>query len=103
MLKQGLYQKQQQKLSPLQIQFIKLLQLTTVDFLQRIDLEMIENPALLSNKDADALPSEDPKTETQENEEYEKDSSVDDYLASESFDVKEYVNDEYEPDDIFEE
>ena len=98
MLKQGLYQKQQQKLSPLQIQFIKLLQLTTVDFLQRIDLEMIENPALLSNKDADALPSEDPKTETQENEEYEKDSSVDDYLASESFDVKEYVNDEYEPD-----
>jgi RNA polymerase sigma-54 factor len=98
MLKQGLYQKQQQKLSPLQIQFIKLLQLTTVDFLQRIDLEMIENPALLSNKDTDALPSEDPKTETQENEEYEKDSSVDDYLASESFDVKEYVNDEYEPD-----
>ncbi|MCF8428995.1 MAG: RNA polymerase factor sigma-54 [Bacteroidia bacterium] len=98
MLKQGLYQKQQQKLSPLQIQFIKLLQLTTVDFLQRIDLEMIENPALLSNKDADALPSEDPKSETQENDEYEKDSSVDDYLASESFDVKEYVNDEYEPD-----
>ncbi|MFZ4797137.1 MAG: RNA polymerase factor sigma-54 [Bacteroidia bacterium] len=98
MLKQGLYQKQQQKLSPLQIQFIKLLQLTTVDFLQRVDLEMIENPALLSNKDTDALPSEDPKTETQETEEYEKDSSVDDYLASESFDVKEYVNDEYEPD-----
>lgn len=98
MLKQGLHQKQQQKLSPLQIQFIKLLQLNTVDFLQRIDLEMIENPALLSNKDADAAPSEDPKTETQETEEYEKDSSVDDYLADESFDVKEYVNDEYEPD-----
>lgn len=98
MLKQGLYQKQQQKLSPLQIQFIKLLQLTTVDFLQRVDLEMIENPALLSNKDTDALPSEDPKTETQDTEEYEKDSSVEDYLASESFDVKEYVNDEYEPD-----
>ncbi|MFA9215394.1 MAG: hypothetical protein ACEQSR_16405 [Candidatus Methylacidiphilales bacterium] len=40
MLKQGLYQKQQQKLSPLQIQFIKLLQLNTVDFLQRIDSKM---------------------------------------------------------------
>lgn len=98
MLKQGLYQKQQQKLSPLQIQFIKLLQLNTVDFLQRIDLEMIENPALLSNKDSDAAPSEDPKTETQDTDEYEKDSSVEDYLANESLDVKEYVNDEYEPD-----
>lgn len=98
MLKQGLYQKQQQKLSPLQIQFIKLLQLNTVDFLQRIDLEMIENPALLSNKDSDAAPSEDPKTETQDADEYEKDSSVEDYLANESLDVKEYVNDEYEPD-----
>jgi RNA polymerase sigma-54 factor len=98
MLKQGLYQKQQQKLSPLQIQFIKLLQLNTVDFLQRIDLEMIENPALLNNKDSDASPSEDPKTETQDGDEFEKDSSVEDYLANESFDVKEYVNDEYEPD-----
>ncbi len=98
MLKQGLYQKQQQKLSPLQIQFIKLLQLNTVDFLQRIDLEMIENPALLSNKDTDALPSDDPKTETQDTDDFDKDSSVEDYLASESFDVKEYVNDEYEPD-----
>lgn len=98
MLKQGLYQKQQQKLSPLQIQFIKLLQLNTVDFLQRIDLEMIENPALLSNKDSDAAPSEDPKTETQDGDDYEKDSSVEDYLANESLDVKEYVNDEYEPD-----
>ncbi|MFY7734956.1 MAG: RNA polymerase factor sigma-54 [Bacteroidia bacterium] len=98
MLKQGLYQKQQQKLSPLQIQFIKLLQLNTVDFLQRIDLEMIENPALLSNKDSDASPSEDPKTETQDTDDFDKDSSVEDYLASESFDVKEYVNDEYEPD-----
>ncbi|MES2380557.1 MAG: RNA polymerase factor sigma-54 [Bacteroidota bacterium] len=98
MLKQGLQQKLQQKLSPLQIQFIKLLQLNTVDFLQRIDQEMIENPALLNNKDEDALPSEDPKTESQENEEYEKEASVEDYLADESFDVKEYVNDEYEPD-----
>ena len=98
MLKQGLQQKFQQKLSPLQIQFIKLLQLNTVDFLQKIDQEMIENPALLSSSDTDALPSEDPKQETQEKEEYEKDSSVEDYLADESFDVKEYVNDEYEAD-----
>lgn len=98
MLKQGLQQKLQQKLSPLQIQFIKLLQLNTVDFLQRIDQEMIENPALLSNKDEDAMPSEDPKLESQESEEYEKEASVEDYLADESFDVKEYVNDEYEPD-----
>jgi RNA polymerase sigma-54 factor len=98
MLKQGLYQKQQQKLSPLQIQFIKLLQLNTADFMQRVDLEMIENPALLSGKDADALPSEEPKTDTQENDDFEKDTNVDEYLVGESLDIKEYVNDEYEPD-----
>ncbi len=58
MLKQGLQQSQLQKLSPQQIQFIKLLQLNSVDILQRIDQELIENPALLNATDPDAAPDE---------------------------------------------
>ncbi|TND10264.1 MAG: RNA polymerase sigma-54 factor [Bacteroidetes bacterium] len=46
MLKQGLYQKQLQKLSPQQIQLMKLLQLPTVALEQRIKEEIETNPAL---------------------------------------------------------
>lgn len=54
MLKQGLYQKQLQKLSPQQIQFIQLLQLNSIDFEKRLDEEMTENPALeIQSEDAD--------------------------------------------------
>ncbi|MFN4083941.1 MAG: RNA polymerase factor sigma-54 [Bacteroidia bacterium] len=98
MLKQGLQQKLLQKLSPQQIQFIKLLQLNTVDFLQRIEQELIENPALLKSSDEDAAPAD--KDTINENQEEVDDinKSVEDYLEQESFDVKEYVNDEYDPE-----
>ena len=46
MLKQGLQQKQQQKLSPLQIQTIKLLELPTLELEQKIRKELEENPVL---------------------------------------------------------
>ena len=46
MLKQGLQQKQQQKLSPLQIQTIKLLELPTLELEQKIRKEREENPVL---------------------------------------------------------
>ncbi len=101
MLKQGLQQSQLQKLSPQQIQFIKLLQLNSVDIIQRIDQELIENPALLKASDSDAAPDETApisETELATPEEEKKDLTVDDYLADESFDVKDYVNDEYDPD-----
>ena len=48
MLKQGLHQKLLQKLSPQQIQLMKLIQLPTMAFEQRIKQEMEENPALES-------------------------------------------------------
>ncbi|OYU97720.1 MAG: RNA polymerase sigma-54 factor [Bacteroidetes bacterium B1(2017)] len=101
MLKQGLQQSQVQKLSPQQIQFIKLLQLNSVDILQRIDQELIENPALLKGTDTDAAPDETApisENELATPEEEKKDLTVDDYLADESFDVKDYVNDEYDPE-----
>src|SRR5574344_569501 len=46
MLKQGLQQKQIQRLSPLQIQTIKLLELPTLELEQRIKKELEENPVL---------------------------------------------------------
>jgi RNA polymerase sigma-54 factor len=99
MLKQGLQQKLLQKLSPQQIQFIKLLQLNTIDLQQRIDQEMIENPALVKSEDEDAAPplNEEPAKETETAEDVQEENiSVDDYLSDETLDVKEYVNDDYD-------
>lgn len=45
-LKQELSQKLFQKLSPQQIQFIKLLQLNTQDFEEKVGQELLDNPAL---------------------------------------------------------
>lgn len=53
MLKQHLQQKLQQKLSPQQIQFIKLLQLNTTDFEERVEQELIENPAIEDAKNTE--------------------------------------------------
>ena len=46
MLKQGLELKQQQKLSPLQIQTIKLIELPIQELEQRVKTELEENPVL---------------------------------------------------------
>ena len=46
MLKQGLELKQSQKLSPLQIQTIKLIELPVQELEQRIRKELEENPVL---------------------------------------------------------
>lgn len=62
MLKQGLELKQTQKLSPLQIQTIKLIELPIQDLEQRIRKELEENPVLdediSSEKDEDQAPRE---------------------------------------------
>lgn len=54
MLKQGLDLKQTQKLSPLQIQTIKLLELPIQDLEQRIRAELEENPVLDDSPDPDS-------------------------------------------------
>jgi RNA polymerase sigma-54 factor len=71
-LKQHLSHKMLQKLSPQQIQFIKLLQLNTQDFEEKLEQELLDNPAL-----------EDPKDGADEEQRYEDtddDYSDDDYL-----------------------
>ena len=53
MIKQGLEIKQQQKLSPLQIQTIKLIELPIQELEQRIRTELEENPVLDDSPDPD--------------------------------------------------
>ncbi|MBR2438051.1 MAG: RNA polymerase factor sigma-54, partial [Bacteroidales bacterium] len=61
MLKQGLQQKQQQKLSPLQIQTIKLLELPTLELEQKIRKELEENPVLDEITESDDPENDSPK------------------------------------------
>jgi RNA polymerase sigma-54 factor len=58
MLRQNLSQKLSQKLSPQQLMYVKLLELNTLNFEQRLEEEMIENPALESGKDDDEFTTE---------------------------------------------
>ena len=53
-LSQGLYQRQLQKLSPQQIQLMKLLQVPTAHLEERIKEEMEENPALETGEEEEA-------------------------------------------------
>ena len=67
MLKQQLNLKLTQKLSPQQIQLMKLIQLPTLSFEQKLHRELEENPALEAGKEA--LENEDmdnPKEEDRE-------------------------------------
>lgn len=90
MLKQKLLQKGQQKLSPQQIKLMKLVQLSTLDFEQRVKQELEENPAL-----------EEIEEETTSIE--ESDTSVIDFDLPEqedkSIDISEINIDEYLSDD----
>jgi len=102
MLKQSLSQKLLQKLSPQQIQFIKLLELNTLNFEQKVDEELIENPALESGKDeAEVTQSESDEVDfgsdydETENFEPSKDDSLDvsDYLSDDDGGIR--LNDQY--------
>ena len=59
MIKQGLELKQQQKLSPLQIQTIKLIELPVQELEQRVRAELEDNPVLDDTPD----PEKEPETE----------------------------------------
>ncbi|MFT4847815.1 MAG: RNA polymerase sigma-54 factor [Sediminicola sp.] len=87
MLKQQLNFKLSQKLSPQQIQLMKLIQLPTQAFEQRISQEMNENPALEVGKEEDDSYDEDFKNDSNEDdfddgtEVIETEINVDDYLS----------------------
>lgn len=92
MLKQELYLKLQQKLSPQQIQLMKLVQLPTIAFEQRIKQEMEENPALEegSEYDDDEYSAENDEWE---NDEYNDDNTID----TSDINIDEYLSDDEIP------
>ena len=90
MLKQYLQFKLSQKLSPQQIQLMKLIQLPTQAFEQRLKQELEENPALESGKDnAD---------EFEDNFDNEDDYNDNDSISAEDINVDDYLSDDEIPD-----
>lgn len=92
MLKQTLQQKLLQKLSPQQIQFIKLLQVPTVSLDARIKEELEENPALEDgsltnmNEPAEEYPDKDPEEDfTSEDSGIDEEFSVDEYIQEDDY------------------
>ena len=83
MLRQSLQQKLQQKLSPQQIQLMKLIQLPTQAFEQKLAQEIEENPALESGKDEfdEFQDSNQEEYDDAGNDSIETDINIDDYLS----------------------
>ena len=82
----------QQKLSPQQIQYIKLLQLPTLALEQRIKAEMEQNPLLEEGEEEDELQTEERETAA------EADDAAESDRADDEFDWDEYLN---APDDLY--
>lgn len=83
-LKQFLTQKLEQRLSPQQIQLMKLLQVPTLELDQRIKQEIEENPALEEGNDS-------------EDDDYDNDDQDDDFDDNNDdldFDISEYIDEE---------
>jgi len=102
MLKQHLQFKLAQKLSPQQIQLMKLIQLPTQAFEQRLKQELEENPALESGKES--LESEDEYSESLEgdmdNETIDtEDINIDDYLSDDEIPDYRTQTSNYSPDE----
>ncbi|WP_264565742.1 RNA polymerase factor sigma-54 [Flavobacterium sp. N3904] len=95
MLKQFLNLKISQKLSPQQIQLMKLIQLPTQAFEQRLLEEMNENPALESGKEED----ENYDNDEFDNEQFDDyDDSEADRIESEDVNIDEYLSNDDTPD-----
>ena len=94
-LKQYLSQKLEQRLSPQQIQLMKLLQVPTMELEQRIKQEIEENPALEEGAEKD---EEDEFEKDEYEEESEEDFNIDDYLSDDA-EYKTQVNNKGKDDD----
>jgi RNA polymerase sigma-54 factor len=91
-LKQYLAQKLEQKLSPQQIQLMKLLQVPTIELDQRIKQEIEENPALEEGeeREEDEFSNEESEDDFDENE--DDDFDLSDYLDDDVADYKTQAN-----------
>lgn len=86
MLKQSFQQKLLQKLSPQQIQLMKLLQVPSVELEQRIKEELEANPALDEGREDDF------------EDEYQPDSAEGETDNNDDFDIADYLSDDDTPD-----
>ena len=82
-LKQQFQQKIQQKLSPLQLQIIKLLEFSVLELEEKIKNEIEENPALEEGvaDDAQNTTDENDNSEDEYDMEMQDDMSFDDYMG----------------------
>jgi RNA polymerase sigma-54 factor len=88
MLKQQLQLKLSQKLSPQQIQLMKLIQLSTLDLEQRIQSEIGENPALEKGKEID-----DDLISSDQYDDYQQDQNIN----TEDINIDAYLSDDEIP------
>lgn len=89
MLKQQLQQKLQQKLSPAQIQVIKMLEIPTLELEERIRQELEENPALDEGADIPEHPlDEADNSEHDDAADYDSDFDLGDYMTED--DIPDY-------------
>lgn len=95
MLKQSLSQKMLQKLSPQQIQLMKLLQIPTATLEQRIKEELEANPALEEGEERDelaGLDGEEVSADEHEDEPYELDDYLNEYIEDDPSSYKTQTN-----------
>jgi RNA polymerase sigma-54 factor len=88
MLKQQLQQKLQQKLSPAQIQVIKMLEVPTLELEERIRQELEENPALEEGPDSESSDADIDDEFGNDDEGGNDDFDLDDYMADD--DIPDY-------------
>lgn len=93
MLTQNLQQKLLQKLSPQQIQLMKLIQIPTVALEQRIKQEIEDNPALEEYDEAD----DDPRDEYGEDDDFDADGGDIQDDRFDDFDINDYLDDDHIP------
>ena len=96
-LKQFLSQKLEQRLSPQQIQLMKLLQVPTMELDQRIKQEIEENPALEEGSDEleDEFDNQDDPEENDTDDEFDLSDYIDDDIA----DYKTHANNQSKDDE----
>ncbi len=104
MLSQKLQQKLLQKLSPQQIQLIKLLEIPTIQLEQRIKREIEENPVLEEGGDSDTDVQEQQDSDSYDMQDNTDNGENDDYNDEEfsknnddEFSLEDYMNDEDTP------
>lgn len=99
MLKQSLQQKLLQKLSPQQIQLMKMIQLPTQAFEQKLKQEIEENPALDTGKETNE--DDEPYADDYENDNdtIETDINIDEYLSDDEIPSYRLNSNNYSSDD----